>query len=248
MATPDQTQPNLIPIASLSPIYQKLCKAAMKVSRNGYAPYSGFMVGAALLHKDGKSITPGCNCENCIYQACCAERCAIVTANAAGRRTAFACAVYGQSSLEHVHVPPETLVTPCGNCRQLLKEVSVLSKCDLKLLLVATGGEFVHIMDLSTLLPMSFGPADAGLNIDAWIPNEDSATAVKMPPLLMADAEMTELMDASGGAPGFPDAPAAAHKRKFTPSPPNGSPVSSPQSIPAPHSVKELPPVRNLHL
>jgi len=176
--------PKLTAIADLSPVYQKLCRTAMKVSKNGYAPYSGFLVGAALLHKDGRTITPGCNCENCIYQACCAERCAIVSANAQGRRTAWACAVYGNSSLEHVKVPPETLVTPCGNCRQLLNEVAVLSKCDIKLFLVATGGQYVSVVDLSTLLPQSFGPADAGLNIDAWIPKEECEP---MPPILAED-------------------------------------------------------------
>jgi cytidine deaminase len=177
-------QPTLTPISELTPVYQKLCKTAMKVSKNGYAPYSGFLVGAALRHKDGRTITPGCNCENCIYQACCAERCSIVAANAQGRRTAWACAVYGNSSLEHVKVPPETLVTPCGNCRQLLNEVAVLSKCDIKLFLVATGGQFVSIVNLSTLLPHSFGPADAGLNIEAWIPSEECG---EMPTILSAD-------------------------------------------------------------
>ena len=161
----------LIPLTSLSPIYQRLCNEAITTQGNGYAPYSHFLVGAALLHKDkDHTITAGCNCEVCTHNSCCAERCAIVSANAKAFRTAWACAVFGGPSPSGTQppLPADALITPCGNCRQLLHEVAQLSQTDLTILMVTANKENVCVKKLSELLPIGFGPTDCGVDISKW--------------------------------------------------------------------------------
>jgi cytidine deaminase len=168
----------LQPLAKFSAEYQSLAAAALAVQKNGYAPYSNFLVGAALLHLDG-SITAGCNWENCIYQGSCAERCAIISANAQGKRRAAAVAVYGASILPHVKASPQSLVTPCGLCRQMLTEVAQLSGVDLDVLLIAGNRKDGKLVKLSSLLPGSFGPANIGVDLKAWGMDKPAAVGSK---------------------------------------------------------------------
>jgi len=88
------------------------------ISRNAaekaYAPYSRFRVGAALLCSDGTVFT-GVNVENRSYGLSnCAERTAIFTAVASGRRDFRALAL--------TCIDAQTPVSPCGACRQVISE------------------------------------------------------------------------------------------------------------------------------
>jgi cytidine deaminase len=90
---------------------QQLIDAAIAIQKNAYAPYSKFLVGAAVLTEDGTIVT-GTNVENASYGlTICAERIAAGAAVAAGHRkiTAVAVATAGAAS-------------PCGACRQFLAE------------------------------------------------------------------------------------------------------------------------------
>ncbi|MGH9459278.1 MAG: cytidine deaminase [Thermoanaerobaculia bacterium] len=92
---------------------ERLIEAAREARGRAIAPYSNYRVGAALRTRDGE-IVQGCNIENATYGlTVCAERVALLTALAAGRRDFESLAVVSQS--------PEP-ATPCGPCRQLLWE------------------------------------------------------------------------------------------------------------------------------
>jgi cytidine deaminase len=159
----------LVALGRLPLEMQNVALAAVAAHRNSYAPYTNFQVGAALLHEDG-TITSGCNYENCTLQACCAERCAIVRANAEGRRCANAIAVYGRGYTEAALTnppPSDTLCTPCGLCRQLLAEVADLSQNfeDFIVICVAFDTTRAKLVRLADFLPGKFGPSDIGMDV-----------------------------------------------------------------------------------
>ena len=90
-----------------------LIAAARSARAQAYAPYSRFAVGAALLDEQGR-VHAGCNVENAAYpQSQCAEASAIAHLVLAGGRRIVAAAVVGVASQP---------VTPCGGCRQRLRE------------------------------------------------------------------------------------------------------------------------------
>jgi cytidine deaminase len=92
---------------------ETLRDAALAVRENAHAPYSGFLVGAALRTEEG-TVHVGCNVENVAYpEGTCAEAGAIAAMCAAGERVLAEVYVVAQS--------PEP-VPPCGGCRQKLAE------------------------------------------------------------------------------------------------------------------------------
>lgn len=91
----------------------ELVTLARSVRERAYAPYSRFLVGAALRADNGQ-VFLGCNVENASYGATiCAERAAILAMIAAGERAVTAIAVFTDA---------DTLAMPCGLCRQVISE------------------------------------------------------------------------------------------------------------------------------
>ena len=91
----------------------ELAAAARAARERAYAPYSHFAVGAALLDEQGR-IHAGCNVENAAYpQGLCAEAVALGHLVLAGGTRVRAAVVAGVAA---------TPVTPCGGCRQKLRE------------------------------------------------------------------------------------------------------------------------------
>ena len=89
----------------------ELIALAQQAREYAYAAYSGFPVGAALLGRSGKVFT-GSNVENAAYPlTTCAERTAVVKAVSEGER-----------EFEAIAVVTATGATPCGSCRQILRE------------------------------------------------------------------------------------------------------------------------------
>ncbi len=124
---------------------RELLKQAAAARRNAYAPYSNFLVGAALLADDG-SISTGCNVENASFGlTICAERNALFRAVAEGKRGFSAIAVVAGS---------ESPATPCGACRQVLAEFAR----DMIVILGNPQGEETGQATLEELLPRRFGP------------------------------------------------------------------------------------------
>ncbi|WP_068070700.1 cytidine deaminase [Novosphingobium lentum] len=133
----------------------ELVAAARLAAARAYAPYSRFHVGAALLFDDGEIVT-GANVENASYGlSLCAETVACAIAAQAGRRGGLvAVAVFG--GLEDRL--GESMVTPCGRCRQVITELAQLGGTD-PLVLCASHDETGEFR-LSALLPRAFGPAN----------------------------------------------------------------------------------------
>ena len=128
---------------------EALFAAAREAYGNAYAPYSRFPVGAAVLTPEGE-IFAGCNVENAAYpQGWCAETGAIAAMVAAGRRRiAEVCVVGGGAGL----------CTPCGGCRQRIREFAGADAA-----IHVAGPEGVRAsFTLAELLPESFGPENLG--------------------------------------------------------------------------------------
>ncbi|MFA6161644.1 MAG: cytidine deaminase [Patescibacteria group bacterium] len=132
---------------------EELVSRAMDVQVNAYAPYTKFMVGAAVLTKTG-NIYIGCNVQGVDNDDTHAEEAALCAMVAAGERHPILVVAVG--ALEGC---APTIIPPCGKCRQKLMEWSSLNKYDIEIML-ATG-----IVQLSDLLPHSFGPADIGIDL-----------------------------------------------------------------------------------
>lgn len=96
------------------PRQKKLVQAARRVRRRAYAPFSRFRVGAAVETPSGRIYT-GCNVESATYGlTVCAERVALFSAVAAGKRKFRRLAVVADTP---------RLTPPCGACRQVIWEL-----------------------------------------------------------------------------------------------------------------------------
>lgn len=123
-------------------VQQQLIDAAVTVRQHAYAPYSKFLVGAAVLAEDG-TITPGANVENASYGlTICGERVAVGAAVASGTRKLVAVAVVTAGG-----------ASPCGACRQVLAEFG--GSMDI-VLVDADDTTKVRTMTLDQLLPEQF--------------------------------------------------------------------------------------------
>ena len=122
-----------------------LIAAAIAAMPSAYAPYSHFQVGAALCDEAGR-LHQGVNVENAAYpQGSCAEAGAISAMVMAGGGQITAIAVAGRG---------DSLCTPCGGCRQRLREFAAP---DTPIYICGPEG-LRHTCTLDELLPHSFGP------------------------------------------------------------------------------------------
>ncbi len=124
-------------------VQQGLIHQAQAAYQQAYVPYSHYPVGAAVLFSSGK-IYSGCNVENASYGlTVCAERNAIFQAVAQGERELKGIAIA---------VPTDEFPSPCGACRQVIREFAV--DCPV-ILINGQGG--IRVTRLKTLLPDAFG-------------------------------------------------------------------------------------------
>jgi cytidine deaminase len=129
------------------PYLGALLAAARAVRERAHAPYSRFAVGAAVLDEQGR-VHAGCNVENAAYpQGWCAEASALAVMVAAGGTRLRAVAVVAQA---------DEPVTPCGGCRQKLRE---FAGPELPVWVAdAAAGAAPRRYTLGELLPHAFGP------------------------------------------------------------------------------------------
>jgi cytidine deaminase len=108
----------------LSADLRALVDAARAVREHAYAPYSSFLVGAALRTVDGELFS-GCNVENASYGGTiCAERSAVLSMVAHAGRPSLPLPESWRPRVKAVAVFTDapTLAMPCGLCRQVLAE------------------------------------------------------------------------------------------------------------------------------
>lgn len=123
-----------------------LVEAALAARSRAYAPYSRFLVGAALRTEEG-AVHAGCNVENAAYpEGTCAEAGAIAAMVMAGSRRIAEVVVAGGGEMP---------CTPCGGCRQKIREFAAP---DLPVRMVDPTGRLLLATTLEALLPHSFGP------------------------------------------------------------------------------------------
>ncbi len=124
---------------------QQLIDAAKKVRPNAHAPYSGYLVGAALIDDTG-TLHTGCNVENAAFpEGTCAEANAIGSMIAAGgKRIVAIAAVGGSDEIE--------ACTPCGGCRQSIRE---FSDENTRVILIGDGNS-IDSYSIDDLLPAAF--------------------------------------------------------------------------------------------
>ena len=131
---------------------QRLVNKAIEATRNSYAPYSNFHVGACLRTADGMEMI-GANQENAAFPSgLCAERSAIFAAQSQHPESAIVALAIAARNEEGLMATP---VAPCGACRQVILEMEDRYQCDVKILLYGTEGIYV-IPNVKTLLPLHF--------------------------------------------------------------------------------------------
>lgn len=122
--------------------FDSLIQDAQKARLQSVAPFSKFLVGAAVRTSSGKVYT-GCNIESASYGlTVCAERVAIWKALSEGERNFTELAVVADT---------ETLTPPCGTCRQIIWEFA--RGADIVFANLTGQSEVFHIADL---LPRAF--------------------------------------------------------------------------------------------
>lgn len=127
----------------------ELHRRLREVRDRAYVPYSGHPVGAALEAPDGRLFF-GCNVEIANYKGLCAEASAIAAMVSAG-----------QQSIRQLYVigPGEHLCTPCGDCRQRIRE---FASPETRIHVLDGEGETLKSYGMEELLPDSFGPENLG--------------------------------------------------------------------------------------
>lgn len=140
----------------------RLVFAALRAQAQAYAPYSKFMVGAAILTKKG-DVYAGCNVESADYDGTHAEESALCAMVMGGERSPIAIVVFG--ALEGQE---PAIVQPCGKCRQKLVEFAKLSGIDLLVAHRLLLDRSFTTRPLSVTLLDAFGPDDIGIDLDKY--------------------------------------------------------------------------------
>ena len=138
----------------LSKSEKALMKIAVEARENAYAPYSQFMVGAAVLLAN-KEIVIGNNQENASYPSgLCAERVALFQAGAKYPKVEIKTIAISASSKTHKVDRP---AAPCGNCRQAIAEYEQKQNSPISILMMGDSGKIFKCESLEDILPLAFG-------------------------------------------------------------------------------------------
>jgi len=153
------------PFENLDDMAKRALLEAESAMENAYSPYSHFKVGAALFNNNSGVIVSGANFESASYGlTICAERSAIVRANACGMRNFHGIAVIAR----HEDFDTQEPTFPCGACRQILIEIAQISEFNIRVIVSTTKKDKILIAGINELLLSPFGPADIGLDLSKY--------------------------------------------------------------------------------
>ncbi len=126
---------------------------AQKAADQAYAPYSGFLVGSAIL-LDDHTIHTGNNQENAAYPSgLCAERTALFGLSALHpTKKIQAMAVTARRINETSFIG----ATPCGACRQVMAEYENRQNSPIRVLIQVGPSTFYRCQSVQDLLPLQF--------------------------------------------------------------------------------------------
>lgn len=133
-----------------------LAHRAKEAAAHAYAPYSKFLVGAAILLDDGTVVT-GTNQENAAYPSgMCAERVALYSAVAQ-----HPTAVINKIAIvaKRKTIKETTPATPCGSCRQVMLEFEIKQETPIEVIMQSQEHQWVKAPSVASLLPFSFTKA-----------------------------------------------------------------------------------------
>ena len=132
---------------------RNLLNEALKATESAYAPYSGFLVGAAVLLENDVVVT-GSNQENAAYPSgLCAERVALFSAASHHPGVKIkAIAITARLADKQALL----CVSPCGDCRQVMAECEHRYNNGIRLIMTAGQNRVMVFNDVKQLLPIMF--------------------------------------------------------------------------------------------
>lgn len=137
----------------LSGAERNLMAKAREAAELAYAPYSHFLVGAALLLEDRRLHT-GNNQENAAYPSgLCAERTALFGLRCIDPEVKIHMIAVAARRQESPQFLP---VTPCGSCRQVMAEYETRQESPIQLLMQGSNGRYYRFRSVQDLLPFQF--------------------------------------------------------------------------------------------
>ena len=135
----------------------RLLNEARAVTKQAYAPYSNFNVGAAAILTNGKIVT-GTNQENASFPVgLCAERSLLASASTLFPEMAIETMAISYHSKNGLSNQP---ISPCGMCRQSMQEYEIRFKKPIRLILGGLEGKIFVFEKASDLLPLGFTNSD----------------------------------------------------------------------------------------
>jgi len=135
----------------------ELLTQARVVTKQAYAPYSNFFVGAVAKLANGKTVA-GTNQENASYPVgICAER--VLLGNAATLYPGVSIDTIA-ISYDSEEVKSDHPISPCGMCRQALMEYETRTDKTIRLILAGQKGKIYIVKTVSFLLPFAFTPGE----------------------------------------------------------------------------------------
>jgi cytidine deaminase len=134
-----------------------LLTRARTVTKQAYAPYSNFFVGAVAKLSNGETVA-GTNQENASYPVgICAER--VLLGNAATLYPGVSIDTLA-ISYDSKEVQSDHPISPCGMCRQALLEYETRTKKFIRLILAGQKGKIYVVKTIKFLLPLGFTPEE----------------------------------------------------------------------------------------